>query len=77
MQKKNYRANFLGPICILQIFGNNPSRGVWLYYQISMMSKMSKTEIYAKILNRKKIEVFIIRITPKAFQLTARVRSFL
>ena len=77
MQKKIYRANFLGPICILQIFGNNPSRGVWLYYQILMMSKISKTEIYAKILNRKKIEVFIIRITPIAFQLTARVRSFL
>ena len=37
--------------------------------------QISKTEIYAKILNRKK--VFIIRITPKAFQLTARVRSFL
>ena len=77
MQKKIYRANFLGPICILQIFGNNPSRGVWLYYQILMMSKMSKTEIYAKILNRKKIKICIIRITPKAFQLTARVRSFL
>ena len=71
MQKKIYRANFLGPI-----FGNNPSRGVWLYYQILMMSKISKTEIYAKILNRKKIEVFIIRITPKAFQLTARVERF-
>ena len=40
-----------------------------------MMAKMSRTEISAKILKRKKIEVFIIRITPKAFQLTARVRS--
>ena len=38
---------------------------------------MSKTEISAKILKRKKIKVFIIRITPKAFQLTARVRSFI
>ena len=26
-QKKNYQANFPGPVCILQIFGNNPSRG--------------------------------------------------
>ena len=25
--KKNYRANSLGPICILQIFGNNPISG--------------------------------------------------
>ena len=25
--KKNYQANSPGPICILQIFGNNPSRG--------------------------------------------------
>ena len=74
--KKNYRANFLGPICILQIFRNNPSRGVWLYYKLLMMAKMSKTEISAKILKREKIKVFIIRITPKAFQLTARVRSF-
>ena len=41
------------------------------------MAKMSRTEISAKILKRKKIKVFIIRIKPKAFQLTARVRSFL
>ena len=77
MPKKNYRANFLGPICILQIFRNNPSRVVWLYYQILMMAKMSKTEISAKILKRKKIKVFIIRITLKAFKLTVRVRSFI
>ena len=70
--KKNYWANFLGPICILQIFGNNPSRGVWLYYQILMMAKVSKTEITAKKLKRKEIKVFIIRITPKAFQLTQK-----
>ena len=25
--KKNYLANSPGPVCILQIFGNNPSRG--------------------------------------------------
>ena len=48
---------------------NNPSRGVWLFYRILMIAKMSNTEISAK--------VFIIRITPKAFQLTARVRSVL
>ena len=65
--EKNVKANFLGPICILQIFRNNPSRGGWLYYQILMMAKMSKTKIYAKILRHKKIKVFIIRITPKAF----------
>ena len=41
------------------------------------VAKMSKTEISAKILKRKKIKFFIIRITLKAFQLTARVRSFL
>ena len=39
-----------------------------------MMAKMSKPEIYAKILKRRKSK-FFIRITPKAFQLTARVRS--
>ena len=54
--KKIYRANFLGSICILQIFRNNQSRVVWLYYQILMMAKMSKTEISAKILKRKKIK---------------------
>ena len=26
--QKNHRANTLGPICLLQIFSNNPSRGV-------------------------------------------------
>ena len=26
-KNKNYRANSPGPVCILQIFGNNPSRG--------------------------------------------------
>ena len=26
-EKNNYQANSPGPICILQIFGNNPSRG--------------------------------------------------
>ena len=26
-RKKNYQANSPGPVCILQIFGNNPSRG--------------------------------------------------
>ena len=72
--KNIYRANSSGPICILQIFRNNPSRGVWLYYQFLMMAKMSTTEISAK--NVKKINIFIIRITPKAFQHTARVRSF-
>ena len=36
-----------------------------------------QTKISAKILKRKKIKVFIMKITPKAFQLTARVRSFL
>ena len=61
--EKNYRANFLGPICILEIFTNNLSRGVWPYYQILMMAKMSKTEISTKILKRKKKQVFIIRIT--------------
>ena len=41
--------------------------------------QVSRTEIHvsAKILKRKKIKVFIIRITAKAFQLTARVGSFL
>ena len=73
VQGKFPRAN----ICILQVFRNNPSRGGWLYYQILMMANMSKTEIYAKIMKHKKITVFIISITAKAFQLTARVRSFL
>ena len=40
---------------ILQIFRNNPSRGVWLYYHILMMAKMSKTKISIKIQKRKKI----------------------
>ena len=46
---KNAEKNCTGPVCTLQIFRNNPSRGVWLYYQIFMMAKMSKTEISAKI----------------------------
>ena len=50
---------------MLQIFRNNPSSVVWLYYQILMTAKMSKTEISAEKLKRKK-KVFIIRITPKA-----------
>ena len=58
MQKKNYRANVLGPIYILEIFRNNLSRGVWLYYQILMVAKMSKTEISAKILKREKNQSF-------------------
>ena len=62
-RKKNYRENFLGPICILEIIRNDPSRGVWLYYQILIMAKISKTEISAKIMKRKKIKVYIIRIT--------------
>ena len=75
--KKNHRANFVGPICILEIFRNNPSRGLWLYYQIFMMATMSKTEIFAEIMKRKKIKVFIVKITPKVFLHTSRVWSFL
>ena len=75
--EKINRANFLGPIAILEIFRNNPKRGVWLYYQILMMAKISETEKSAQIVKHKKIKVFIIRITPKAFQLTSSVRSFL
>ena len=78
-EKRRKKVNVLGPICILQIFRKNPSRDVWLYYQILMKAKISNTEISTKILKRKKIrikKVFIIRITPKALQLTARVRSF-
>ena len=52
---------------------NIKKRGAWLYYQILIMAKISKTEISAKILKRKKSKVFIIRIRPKAFQLAARV----
>ena len=39
-----------------------------MYYQILMIAKMNKTEISAKIPKRKKINVFIIRITPKTNQ---------
>ena len=39
-----------------------------------MMAKMRKTEISTKILKRKKIKVFMIRITPKTNRHTARVR---
>ena len=76
-REKNYRANFLGPISKHKIFINNPSRGVWLYYQILMTAKMSKTEICAKILKRNKIKVFIIRISIQAFKFTSRVKSVL
>ena len=74
--KKNLQGIFPGSICILEIIINNPSRDVWLDCQILMMSKMRKAEISAKIMKRKKINVFIIRIKPKAFQHTSRVRSF-
>ena len=73
--EKIHRANFPGPVFILQIFRNNPSRGVWLYNQILMIAKISNTEISAKILKHKKVS--IIRITPKAFQLYFRVRYLL
>ena len=52
-RKKIYRANFLGPICILEIFRNNPSKDVWLYYQSLVMVKVGKTEISGKIMKRK------------------------
>ena len=58
--KRNYRANFLGPICILQIIWNNLSRGVQLYYQILMVVKMNKTEISAKIPKCKKNSMFLL-----------------
>ena len=74
--KKIYRENSLGPICILQIFKNNLSRGVKLYYQILMIAKMNKTEMSAKILKRKKIKVIIIGIKPKTNQHMCRVGSF-
>ena len=45
---------------VLGIFRDNPSRDVWLYYQILMMVKISKTEISAKIKKRKEIKVFIL-----------------
>ena len=57
--RKNYRANFLGPICKLEI-NNNQSRGLWLHYQILMMAKMNKTEISAERLKRKEITKFLI-----------------
>ena len=50
---KIYRANFLGTICILEIFRNNASKDVWLYYQSLVMVKVGKTEISAKIMKRK------------------------
>ena len=58
-RQKNSPANLLGRICILQIFRNNPIGGVWLYYQILMIAKMNKTDIFAKILKHKKIKVFL------------------
>ena len=73
---KKYRANFLGPICILEIFRNNPSRGVWLYVLPNFDDGHNEqTEISTRILKRKKIKVFIIRITPNTFQHTTRARS--
>ena len=41
-----------------------------------MIAKMKKTEISAKILKPKKINVFIIRITPKTNHHMCRVMSF-
>ena len=62
---KIYRENPLGPICILQIFWNNLSRGVYLYYQILMIARMNKTEISAEILKRNKNLSFYYRIHTK------------
>ena len=63
LKNKIYRANFLGPICILEILRNNPSRGLWIYmyYQILMMAEMSKTEISAKILSESHQKLFSSR----------------
>ena len=58
-------------------------RGIKVYhsilpnFQILMIAKINKTEISAKILKNKKIQVFIIGITPKPNQHMGRVRSFL
>ena len=70
-------ANSLGPKWTLEIFRNNLSRGVWLYYKILMMAKMSKTEICAKILKRKKSKFLLSESHQKLFQFMSRVRSFL
>ena len=48
---------------------NNPSRGIWLYYQILMMAKMSKTEICAEILKRKKSKFLLPESHQKLFSL--------
>ena len=53
---------------ILQIFRNNPSWGVWLYYQILMMAKMSKTKISTKIQKRKKNLSFYYQNHTKSFE---------
>ena len=73
---KIYRANSLGPICILQIFRKNLSRSVYLYYQILIIAKMNKIEISSKILKRKKIKVSIIRFTPKTISAHVQGKVF-
>ena len=75
-RRKIVHGNFLGPICILQIFRNNPSRGVWLYYQILMTAKMSKTEISDKILKRKKNLSFYYQNHTKSFSAHVRGKVF-
>ena len=53
-RQKKLQGNSPRAICILEIFRNKPSRGVLLYYQILIKAKMSKTEISAKLMKRKK-----------------------
>ena len=68
--KKNLQGIFPGLICILEIIRNNPSRDVWLDCQILMMSKMSKTEISAKIMKRRKNQSFYYQSQTKSVSMT-------
>ena len=74
--EKNLQGKFPRANMHMQIFRNNPSKVVWLYYQILMMAKMSKTEISAKILKRKKNYSFYYRNHTKSFSAHSQSKVF-
>ena len=66
--EKNLQSKFARANMHTAILRNNPSRGVWLFYQILKMAKMSNTEISAKILKHvKKAKLLLSESHQKLF----------
>ena len=75
-RKKKLSGKFLGANMHTADIQNYSEQVCTAKLQILMITKIYKTEKSAEILKRKKIIVFIIRITPKTNQHMCRVWSF-